>query len=138
MDSPEDIQAQRGLRVLVIDDCADTVETMAMVLCLYGHEVRTAADGPTALRLAQEQMPDVVLLDIGLPGMDGWEVASRLKALKGPGGKAPVLIMVSGYGQEVDLRRSEDRGIDHHLIKPADMEELQQLQVHFQESIRRG
>ncbi len=136
MDTPGSLEPPPGLRVLVIEDNPDTAETTAMVLRLHGHEVQLAPDGTTALRLAQEQLPDAVLIDIGLPGMSGWEVAGHLKAVKGPGGKRPFLIAVTGYGGDDDRRRSLEAGMDAHLLKPADPEELRQLLLRFQESIR--
>jgi CheY-like chemotaxis protein len=102
-----------------------------MLLRLKGHEVRVAADGPAALDEAQQAQPDVVLLDIGLPGgMDGYEVAQRLQGQKAP--KKPLLIAVTGFGGEADRRRSAEVGIDLHLVKPADMEALLRLLSRFQ------
>ena len=116
------------LRVLVVEDHADTAESVAVLLRLHGHEVDVAPDGPTALRIAAQNPPDVALLDIGLPGMDGFEVARRLQERPG---KKPLLVAVTGYGQEEDRRRSEQAGIDLHLLKPVDPEELKQLLARF-------
>src|SRR5215472_2936329 len=98
MDDMNDPQAPGGLRILIVDDSADATEMAALALAVHGHQVRTAPDGPTALRMVQEQRPDVILLDIGLPQMDGWEVARRLRELTGPEAKPPVLIAISAYG----------------------------------------
>jgi CheY-like chemotaxis protein len=118
------------LRVLVVEDHADTAESMAVLLRLHGHEVEVAPDGPTALRVAAQNPPDVALIDIGLPGgTDGWEVARRLQ--ERAAGKMPLLIAVTGYGQEADRRRSEQAGIDLHLLKPADPEDLKTLLARF-------
>ncbi len=138
MDSPESPDHPRGLRVLVIEDNPDTAEMTEMVLRLHGHEAQLAPDGPTALRLARERLPDVVLLDIGLPGMNGWEVAGHLKAMRGPEDNRPFLVAVTGYGGDGDRRRSMEAGFDAHLLKPADPEELHRLLLRFQESIRKG
>jgi len=116
------------LRVLVVEDHADTTESMAVLLRLHGHEVDVAPDGPTALRIAAQNPPDVALLDIGLPGMDGFEVARRLQERPG---KKPLLVAVTGYGQEEDRRRSEQAGIDLHLLKPVDPEQLEKLLARF-------
>jgi CheY-like chemotaxis protein len=116
------------LRVLVVEDHADTAGSLA--LRLQGHEADVAPDGPTALRIAAASPPDVALLGLGLPGgMDGCDVARRLQ--EQAAGKAPLLIAVTGYGQEADRRRSEQAGIDLHLLKPADPEDLTKLLERF-------
>lgn len=115
----------RSRRILVVDDNVDAAETLADVLLLWGYEAESVYDGEAALRSAARSRPHAVLLDIGLPGMDGYEVAGRLHALPGLG--TTVLIALTGYGQEDDVRRSHEAGIDHHLTKPVDLERLQQL-----------
>jgi CheY-like chemotaxis protein len=117
------------LRVLVVEDHADTAESVAVLLRLHGHEVDVAPDGPAALRIAAQNPPDVALLDIGLPGMNGFEVARRLQ--EQPAGKKPLLVAVTGYGREEDRRRSEQAGIDLHLLKPVDPEQLKKLLARF-------
>jgi CheY-like chemotaxis protein len=102
---------------------------MAVLLRLHGHEVDVAPDGPTALRIAAQNPPDVALLDNGLPGMDGCEVARRLQ--EKAAGRKLLLIAVTGYGHEDDLRRSREAGIHLHLLKPVDPEELRQLLASF-------
>jgi len=104
------------LRVLVVEDHADSAEMMAFLLQLAGHEVRTASEGPVALDLARTFQPQVVLCDIGLPGMSGYDVAARLRA--DPAHARTRLIALSGYGQEEDRRRSQQAGFDYHLTKP--------------------
>ena len=111
--------------VLVVDDNRDSATTMADVLRLWGHEVRVAFDGGDALAQAERQRPDVVLLDIGLPGMDGYEVADRLRKETTSGGIT--LIAMTGYGQQEDRARAFAAGFDHHLTKPVDMKALQSL-----------
>ena len=113
------------LRVLVVDDNADAAEMLALFLRSEGHEVRSAHDGPAALRTAESFRPEVVVLDIGLPRMDGYEVARRLRERAGP--RTPLLVALTGYGQEEDRRRAREAGFDAHLVKPADPEELQRL-----------
>ena len=124
-----------SLRVLVVEDHADTAESTALLLRLHGHEVEVAPDGPTALRIAADNPPDVALIDIGLPGgMNGWEVARRLQ--EPAAGKMPLLIAVTGYGQEEDRRKSWEAGIDMHLLKPADPALLTGLLKRFRTIVR--
>jgi two-component system CheB/CheR fusion protein len=111
--------------VLVVDDSADGADSLAVLLRLAGHEVRVCNDGPSALAAVDTFRPDVVLLDIGLPGMDGYEVARRLRTR--PEMKQALLVALTGYGQDDDRRRSREAGFDHHLVKPADPEALSAL-----------
>jgi CheY-like chemotaxis protein len=122
-----------GLRVLLVEDYPDCAETTALLLRMYGHEVELARDGSTALRILQGYRPDVVLLDIGLPGeMNGWELAERIKEQADE--RPPLLIAMSGFGREDDCRHSTASGIALHLLKPVDPRLLQavlrQWQVH--------
>jgi CheY-like chemotaxis protein len=112
-------------RILVVDDNVDGANSLAMYLRMQGHEVRIANDGPAALDAAQALQPEVVLLDIGLPKMDGYEVARRLRAQAGT--KDALVVAVTGYGQEEDRRRAQEAGFDAHLVKPADISALQRL-----------
>ena len=105
-------------RVLVVDDNVDSARGTALILSRHGHEVHVVYDGPSAVTAAQEFRPEFVLLDIGLPGMDGYEVARRLRQDETLAGLT--LVAVSGYGQESDRRRSQEAGFDQHLIKPVD------------------
>jgi signal transduction histidine kinase len=112
-----------GRRVLVIDDNIDAAESIAVFLRLEGHEVRTVSDGPQAVAIAQVFAPQVAVVDIGLPGMNGYEVARRLR-LKGT--EAPtLLIALTGYGQKEDRLRSMQAGFHHHFVKPADPRVIQ-------------
>ena len=105
-------------RILVVDDNVDAAKSLARLLTrLYGQEVRVAHDGPAALAAAGEFRPEVVLLDIGLPGMDGYEVARRLR--ERPEFEETLLVALTGWGQEADRERSRAAGFDHHLVKPA-------------------
>lgn len=110
------------LRILVVDDNDDVAEMTAEMLKMYGHDATTAADGPSALAAVERDRPDVVLLDLGLPGMHGLEVAQVLHA--NAGRAAPMLIAVSGYGRPEDRERSRNAGCEHHLVKPVDFERL--------------
>src|SRR5215211_6310628 len=106
------------LRILVVDGNVDAAESLALLLGLGGQEVHTAHDGPAALEAAVAFRPHVVLLDIGLPGMTGYEVAAHLR--RQPVLRSAVLIALTGYGQEEDRRKSLEAGFDHHLVKPID------------------
>ena len=112
----------RSSRVLVVDDNADSANGMARLLKLSGHVVRVAHSGPDALASAREHRPEVVVLDIGLPGMDGYEVAARLRREECCQGA--VIIAVTGYGEEQARGRSQAAGFDHHLVKPVNFEKL--------------
>jgi two-component system CheB/CheR fusion protein len=112
-------------RILIVDDNVDAAQTTQMLLELKGHKVEAATDGPSGLKAALAFKPEVILLDIGLPEMDGYEVARHLRAL--PETKNVMLIALSGYGQAEDLRKSKEAGFDHHLVKPADMTQLLDL-----------
>jgi CheY-like chemotaxis protein len=112
-------------RLLVVDDNKDAAETMSMLLQMWGHDVAYAYDGPSALETAEQWQPQAVFLDIGLPGMDGYEVAERLREL--PHAKDTVLIAITGYGQDDDRVRSRRAGIDHHLVKPVAPDALRSL-----------
>ena len=110
------------LRVLVVDDNHDAADSLALLLKCWGYAPAVAYDGPAALALAAAEPPAAALLDISLPGMDGCEVARRLRALSGTA--RALLVAVTGHGQEEDVRRCYEAGIDLHLIKPIDPEEL--------------
>jgi len=112
-------------RVLVVDDNVDAADSMATWLRLAGHEVRSAYDGAAALETAAAFRPSAVLLDIGLPGMDGHDVALRLRQL--PGLQNVWIVAVTGYGRQADLQRSREAGFDHHLVKPVNPQKLRAL-----------
>ena len=109
-------------RVLVVDDNADIAQNTAQVLELSGHDVQTAHDGPSAIAAARARRPDVILLDIGLPGMDGYDVAGRLRQEMEL--KNTVMIAVSGHGEKLDPSRSQAAGFDHHLAKPVEYDAI--------------
>ena len=112
-------------RVLVVDDNVDYAQSMAMLLEASEHHVQAVYDGPTALETALNYRPDVVLLDIGLPGLDGFEVARAIRLQ--PLLKHIVLVAITGYGGEKDRQRSREAGFDYHLIKPAALTQVQQI-----------
>jgi CheY-like chemotaxis protein len=123
-----------GLRILVVEDNADCANSEAMLLRLLGHEVEVAHDGPMAVELAKRQEPDVVLLDIGLPGIDGWAVAQLIQ--EQATGKRPFVIAITGFGQKEDIRNSTYVGIDLHLVKPVEPDYLKAVLRRFQRVIR--
>jgi CheY-like chemotaxis protein len=115
----------RTYRILAVDDNRDAADSLAMMLRMMGHEASTAYDGPAAVESAMTLRPDVVLLDIGLPRMNGYEVARHIR--QQPWGKAMALIALTGWGQEDDKRRALDAGCDHHLTKPVEASALEKL-----------
>jgi CheY-like chemotaxis protein len=113
------------LRVLVVDDMPDNRETLGLLVAAWGHETLLAHDGPSALEAFAAFRPHAVLLDIGLPGFDGWEVARLIRRHEG---RTPALVVaVTGYGRERDREQSREAGIDLHLTKPADPEVLRRV-----------
>jgi PAS domain S-box-containing protein len=113
------------LRILVVDDIDDVAQGHAMFLGILGHEARTASDGLEAVEAAEAFRPDLVLLDVGLPKIDGYETCRRIRRL--PFGKEVVLVAVTGWGQEEDRRKSTEAGFDHHMVKPVDHAALAKL-----------
>jgi CheY-like chemotaxis protein len=116
---------ERPLRVLVADDSSDFRLSLRILLGLWGHEVREAGDGHAALQSAAGDPPDVVLLDLLLPGLDGYEVARQLRLLPGLGGVR--LVAVTGYGRAEEEARLRGVSFDHYLLKPFDPVELERL-----------
>lgn len=109
------------MRIVIVEDDADGREALRMQLVMSGYEVHEAIDGESGLELVQRLQPDVVLLDIGLPGLDGYEVARRLKSAQ----ICPRLVAITGYGRPEDYERAMTAGFDRHLTKPVNYEELQ-------------
>jgi PAS domain S-box-containing protein len=116
-------ETPKHIRLLVVDDNVDAAETIAQLLRLAGYEASCVYDGPAALAAVESKRPDIVVVDIGLPGMDGYEVARQLRAR--PGSRGMPLIAVTGYGQENDRQRSIQAGFDEHFTKPVDPEALE-------------
>ncbi len=112
-------------RVLVVDDNVDAAQTLAILVKHYGHEVETAADGLSALEAARVFKPEIAFIDIGMPEMNGYETARRMRA--DPATKNVVLVAVTGYGQEEDRRRSLQAGFDQHAVKPVGIDRLSQI-----------
>ena len=121
---PEPVRAA-GRRVLIVDDSEDGAESLAMLLEFGGHETYKAHDGIAALEAAERLRPDAVLLDIGLPRMNGYEVGRRIRQT--PWGKQLTLVALTGWGQDEDRDRSRDAGFDAHMVKPVDLDALLKL-----------
>jgi CheY-like chemotaxis protein/two-component sensor histidine kinase len=126
---PEGVTSRLGAlpskRILVIDDNRDAGDSLAMILRILGVDVRVARGGPEGLIALESFDADIVLLDIGMPDMDGYEVARRIRARGN--GHSPAIVAVTGWGQEQDRRRAREAGFDHHLVKPADLQALNAL-----------
>jgi CheY-like chemotaxis protein/anti-sigma regulatory factor (Ser/Thr protein kinase) len=116
---------QGSRSILVVDDNTDGANSLGMLLRLSGHQVRTVYDGPSALAAAREIIPEVMLLDIGLPGMNGLEVARHVREDESL--KHIILVALTGYGQEEDRQRTQSAGFNAHLVKPVDLEQLERL-----------
>jgi DNA-binding response OmpR family regulator len=113
------------MRILIVEDSPDAAEGLALVLSAGGHDVRLAGDGPAALETAAAFRPDAVLLDVGLPGMDGYEVARHLRRHEATAGA--LLVALTGYGAESDRGEALAAGCDDHLVKPADPAEVRRV-----------
>jgi CheY-like chemotaxis protein len=114
-----------GLKILIVDDSRDSADSCATLLQLSGYQVQTAYDGRRAFTLAEVLHPHAVLLDIGLPDIDGYQLAAKIR--EAPWGRGILLIAVTGWGQEEDRRRAFEAGFDHHLTKPIAAETLESL-----------
>jgi CheY-like chemotaxis protein len=115
----------RRFKILVVDDNHDSALSMAMMLSIMGHETRTAHDGESAFVTAEAFLPDVVLLDIGLPKLNGYEVAQKIRGTKW--GESMYLIAVTGWGQDEDRQRSSEVGLNQHMVKPVEPAALEKL-----------
>lgn len=118
-----DTNKTTGHRILVVDDNRDAADTLAMLLKIKKYDAHTRYGGMEALDAVADLRPDAVLLDIGMPGMDGYETARRLRQL--PQGQSVLLVALTGYGQDDDRRRSREAGFDAHLTKPVDLKDLE-------------
>jgi CheY-like chemotaxis protein len=119
------VVTRSGRRILVVDDNRDSAESLATLLRLFGNDVRTAYDGRQAVVVASSYRPDVVLLDLGLPGLNGFEVAQQLRSMANQ--SVPVLVALTGFGTEEDQLKTRKAGFNYHLVKPVDLPSLQQL-----------
>ena len=115
-------------KILIVEDNRDQADSLGKLLRLLGHEVRLSYDGEEAVGAAMDFRPDVVLLDLGLPGMNGYEVAQRI--VENPKLKKPLLIAQTGWGQEQDRERTRQAGFDYHLVKPVDVAKVQEILAH--------
>jgi CheY-like chemotaxis protein len=122
---PSTPHTNRAYRVLVVDDNRDAASSLVLLLEIAGHKAARAHDGPSALEAAEKERPEVILLDIGLPTLNGYEVCRRIRAR--PWGASVMLIALTGWGQEEDRRRSHEAGFDGHLVKPVEYAELMTL-----------
>jgi CheY-like chemotaxis protein len=114
-----------GRRILVVDDNVDTTEMLSLLLEMHGHETHVAHSGRSAMRVANDVRPDVVLLDLGLPDMDGCDVARELRDR--PSGRGLLLVALTGWGGDEDRQRTHEAGFDAHLLKPVLWEQLEPL-----------
>ncbi len=122
-----------ALRVLIADDNADQADGLALLLQMEGDDIRISYDGPGVLEAARSFRPQVVLLDIGMPGLDGYQVARRLR--ESPETRRALLVAMTGWGQEEDLRRSREAGFDHHLTKPFEPALIEKLLADYSATI---
>lgn len=125
--SPDERVPEHSLRILVVEDDPESLQMMGALLSLWGYEPRLVPAGPAALQAVEEETPDIVLLDLGLPGMDGFEVARRLRAR--PGGGGIFISAVTAYRGEEHQRQAREAGFDRYLMKPVDIDTLRQLLV---------
>lgn len=123
--SAEEPEPEHPLRILVVEDDPESLQMMGALLGLWGYEPRLVPAGPAALAAVEEEMPDIVLLDLGLPGMDGFEVARRLRGR--PGGRDVFIAAVTAYRGEEHQRQAREAGFDRYLMKPVDIDTLRQL-----------
>lgn len=126
-----DVAEPTRYRVLVVDDNVDSAQSMSLLLQLEGHTVACAHDGIEALQMAEQFQPQVVLLDLGLPRMNGYDVARKLREAPADGAQSssprPLLVAISGYGREQDRAAAQQAGFDFHLTKPADPDAVMRL-----------
>lgn len=132
MDSTVTLQASRAepgparqLRILVVDDNADSADMLGMSLKMMGHEVRVLYDPLLVVAAALDQVPDLAFLDVGMPVLNGFALATQLRSQFWPEGRAPTLVALTGWGESEDRRRSEQAGFDSHLVKPADLDQIE-------------
>lgn len=114
-----------GFRILVVDDNEDSADCLSMLLSRRGNQVRTAYDGLSAIELAASFHPEVVLLDIGMPRLNGYETARRIRAEEW--GKTMALVALTGWSRDEDIRLAHEAGFDHHLVKPVDPSHLKTI-----------
>ena len=137
--TPDGAEVREGLDILVVDDNQDSADTLAVLLELWGHSARVVYDGECALEVAREKRPQVILLDIDLPGRNGYDVARQLvrDGLAGGPVGGSRLIAMTGFGRRRDLEASRAAGFDEHLVKPVDPSRLRQLLSELAQRIQR-
>jgi CheY-like chemotaxis protein len=128
------VEGDRSYRLLVVDDLRDNADSLAALLKVMGHEVATAYDGEGAIRMAAEFMPEIILLDIGMPQMNGLDACRFIRTQSW--GQDMLLVATTGWGQENDRRRTEEAGFDHHLVKPVHPEALTALLASLSDPLR--
>jgi CheY-like chemotaxis protein len=126
--------ASQGTSILIVDDNKDAAYSLGLLLRMLGHDVRTANDGPAALKVLESYGPNLVLLDLGMPGMNGCEVARRAREM--PNCKGTLFVALTGWGQEEDRQRTREAGFDHHLLKPVNVGALELLLTQAQDRQR--
>ncbi len=124
-DHQQQSHAPSGYRLMVVDDNQDAADSLALLLGFHGHEVRVAYSGMAALELTKAYTPDVLFLDIGMPGMDGYELVRRLR--EQPRLEQVVVAALTGWGQQEDRRRTSDAGFNYHLVKPAEPDAVEAI-----------
>jgi CheY-like chemotaxis protein len=129
---PDDAIPKGHRRILIVDDNELSANSLSILLGMAGNETRTAYDGAEAVRVAEKFRPDVVLLDLGLPMMDGYETCTRIR--QQPWGKDILVVALTGWGQAEDRRRSTEAGFDRHIVKPADPVELMKMVAELEEA----
>jgi CheY-like chemotaxis protein len=125
---PSQLVAGAPRRILVVDDNRDAADSMTFMLQLLGHEVRTAYSGAEAVTAAESFQPALIFMDIGMPGLNGYDATQRIRAADW--GQDIRIVALTGWGQENDRARSREAGCDSHLVKPVDLPELQELLTH--------
>jgi CheY-like chemotaxis protein len=124
----------RGRRILVVDDNRDSARSMAGLLEILGNEVRTAHDGLAAVEAAEAFRPDVILMDVGMPRLNGYEATRRIRHQ--PWGRSPAIIALTGWGQDNDRALSREAGCDAHLVKPVELRDLEEVLAALERGIR--
>jgi CheY-like chemotaxis protein len=117
--------APSGTRILIVDDSTDQAESLGRLLTILGHSIRTTSTGEEGIEIIKQFRPHVALIDIGLPGINGYELARRIRETASV--RDTVLVAQTGWGQEEDRRRSSEAGFDHHLVKPLEMADLTEI-----------
>ena len=125
----------KSVRILLVEDNPDAAESLRVLLELAGHEVRVASDGLRALKVVDEFEPELAFVDVGLPGIDGYELATRLRAH--PSCRSTLLVALTGYGRDKDKKRANEAGFDHHLTKPVDFDAIDRLLANASAPARR-